>query len=54
MQVSIDPSSGFCWGVVRTVEKAEETLNNNDDKEVYILGQIIHILKRQTDWNRKA
>jgi len=42
MQVSIDPSSGFCWGVVRTVEKAEETLNNRNDKEVYILGQIIH------------
>lgn len=41
-EVNIDPSSGFCWGVVRTVEIAEETLNNNNNKEVYILGQIIH------------
>ena len=42
MEVKIDPSSGFCWGVVRTVEKAEETLANHDGKKVYILGQIIH------------
>jgi 4-hydroxy-3-methylbut-2-enyl diphosphate reductase len=42
MQVKIDPSSGFCWGVVRTVEIAEETLSNQDGKNVYILGQIIH------------
>ena len=42
MLVTIDQSSGFCWGVVRTVEKAEETLNNSDGNNVYILGQIIH------------
>lgn len=41
MLVNIDKSSGFCWGVVRTIEKAEETLNNSSEK-VYILGQIIH------------
>ncbi len=42
MLVTIDQSSGFCWGVVRTVEIAEETLNNIEDNNVYILGQIIH------------
>ncbi len=42
MEVTIDPSAGFCWGVVRTVEIAEETLQNEADKEIYILGQIIH------------
>lgn len=42
MTVTIDSSSGFCWGVVRTVEKAEETLKNHEDKKIYILGQIIH------------
>ncbi len=42
MTVTIDASSGFCWGVVRTVEKVEETLNNKQDKNVYILGDVIH------------
>lgn len=42
MKVTIDPSSGFCWGVVRTVEIAEDTLNTSGSKDVYILGQIIH------------
>ncbi len=42
MKVSIDPSAGFCWGVVRTVEIAEETLQKEAEKEIYILGQIIH------------
>ena len=40
MTVDIDPSSGFCWGVVRTIEIAEDELNNGG--EVYSLGDIIH------------
>ncbi len=42
MIINIDPSSGFCWGVVRSVEIAEELLQNEKEKDVYILGQIIH------------
>lgn len=42
MKINIDPSSGFCWGVVRTVEIAEELLQKDKEKEIYILGQIIH------------
>ena len=44
MKVTIDNKSGFCWGVIRTVEIAEETLKNNSgiDEKVYILGNIIH------------
>lgn len=42
MKVTIDEHSGFCWGVVRTIEIAEQTLEENKDKEVYILGEIIH------------
>ncbi|MEJ5286158.1 MAG: 4-hydroxy-3-methylbut-2-enyl diphosphate reductase [Candidatus Kapaibacterium sp.] len=42
MKVTIDEHSGFCWGVVRTVEIAEQTLEEAKDKEIYILGQIIH------------
>ena len=40
MAVTIDKYSGFCWGVVRTVEIAEESLDI--DGKVYVLGHIIH------------
>lgn len=42
MVVSIDSFSGFCWGVVRTVKIAEQTLQGNDEGPVYVLGHIIH------------
>jgi len=40
MTVTIDKYSGFCWGVVRTVQIAEESLAL--DSNVYVLGHIIH------------
>jgi 4-hydroxy-3-methylbut-2-enyl diphosphate reductase len=40
MSVVIDKFSGFCWGVVRTVQIAEESLDENAN--VYVLGHIIH------------
>jgi len=40
MTVDIDPSSGFCWGVVRTIEIAEDELQQGN--EIYSLGDIIH------------
>lgn len=42
MQVSIDPSSGFCWGVVRTVQIAEQYLADGSGRPLYVLGNIIH------------
>lgn len=43
MQVKIDNSAGFCWGVVRTIKITEETLAGADkDEKVYVLGHIIH------------
>jgi 4-hydroxy-3-methylbut-2-enyl diphosphate reductase len=44
MIVTIDPKAGFCWGVVRTVDIAQETLTKADEesKNTYILGHIIH------------
>jgi 4-hydroxy-3-methylbut-2-en-1-yl diphosphate reductase len=41
MEIVIDETAGFCWGVVRTIDKVEERLNSSD-KSVYILGHIIH------------
>lgn len=40
MQVTIDAFSGFCWGVVRTVNIAEKNLENQT--EISVLGHIIH------------
>ena len=40
MNITIDSHSGFCWGVVRTVVIAEESLKQFE--KVYVLGHIIH------------
>lgn len=40
MNVSVDKYSGFCWGVVRTVDIAEEELSRAH--KLYSLGEIIH------------
>jgi 4-hydroxy-3-methylbut-2-enyl diphosphate reductase len=43
MTVTIDAQSGFCWGVVRTVQIAEENLaESREHRNVYVLGNIIH------------
>ncbi len=40
MKVTIDKNSGFCWGVVRTIDIAEEVMQ--DSPELFSLGPIIH------------
>jgi 4-hydroxy-3-methylbut-2-enyl diphosphate reductase len=40
MKVTIDKSSGFCWGVVRAINFAENELG--DSQKLYSLGDIIH------------
>lgn len=40
MRVDIDPSAGFCWGVVRTIDAAEQALRQNPN--LSSLGDIIH------------
>ena len=40
MNVTIDRFSGFCWGVVRTIDIAEQELAEGE--ELYSLGDIIH------------
>jgi len=40
LQVSIDPNSGFCFGVVYAIDMAEEILATND--YLYCLGDIVH------------
>lgn len=40
MKIDIDKNSGFCFGVVYAVNKAEEYLSKN--KKLYCLGDIVH------------
>jgi 4-hydroxy-3-methylbut-2-enyl diphosphate reductase len=40
LKVTVDKSSGFCWGVIRTIEIAEKELAQ--DEKLYSLGDIIH------------
>ena len=40
MIVTVDKHSGFCWGVVRTIDIAEEELGGTE--KLYSLGPIIH------------
>jgi 4-hydroxy-3-methylbut-2-en-1-yl diphosphate reductase len=40
VKVTVDQSSGFCWGVVRTIEIAEQELQ--EGSTLYSLGDIIH------------
>ncbi len=40
MKISIDTKSGFCFGVVNAIEKAERFLQHYP--ELYVLGQIVH------------
>ncbi|MFW5753636.1 MAG: 4-hydroxy-3-methylbut-2-enyl diphosphate reductase [Marinilabiliaceae bacterium] len=40
LHVEIDSHSGFCFGVVRALNMAEEALNNR--KKLYSLGDIVH------------
>lgn len=40
MKVTVDRNAGFCWGVVRTIDMAEEELERSP--ELFSLGSIIH------------
>jgi len=40
MIVTVDRNAGFCWGVVRTIDIAEEELQGS--RELYSLGPVIH------------
>ncbi len=40
MKIEIDPKSGFCFGVVKAIKKAEDILENG--KTLYCLGDLVH------------
>jgi 4-hydroxy-3-methylbut-2-enyl diphosphate reductase len=40
LKIEIDKSAGFCWGVVRAIDFAEQALNESE--QLFSLGDIIH------------
>lgn len=42
MEIVIDKNAGCCFGVVRTIQKVENALTQHPDKDVSVLGEIIH------------
>ena len=42
MNINIDDNAGFCWGVVKTIEKAEKSIQESNSENIFVLGQIIH------------
>lgn len=52
MKVTIDPNSGFCFGVVYAIQKAEEELLLSG--ELYCLGDIVHNNKEIERLNEKG
>lgn len=40
MQITIDPTAGFCFGVGQAIRKAEQALDSGE--KIYCLGDIVH------------
>jgi 4-hydroxy-3-methylbut-2-enyl diphosphate reductase len=40
MNIEVDPAAGFCFGVTRVVDKAEEIIRKQG--QLYCLGEIVH------------
>ena len=40
LKITVDPKSGFCFGVVYAIEMAENILK--EDNKLYCLGDIVH------------
>ena len=42
MEIILGKTAGFCYGVNNAVTKAEEYVENNKNKKIYCLGELVH------------
>ncbi len=42
IDIKVAKHAGFCFGVKRAIEVAEEIAQNNPNKKTYVLGQLVH------------
>ena len=50
-------NAGFCYGVKRAVETTKKLKAQNPDKEIYVLGELIHnsqVIKELSDLGIKT
>ena len=42
MEIMVAKHAGFCFGVKKAIEIAEETASKNKDRKTYVYGQLVH------------
>ena len=42
MRVNVLKNSGFCGGVIRALHILDKTIKENENKTIYLLGEIVH------------
>lgn len=42
ISIEIDKQSGFCYGVINAIKKAEREMGGKEDETLYCLGDIVH------------
>ena len=42
MEIMVAKHAGFCFGVKKAIEIAEETASKNKDSKTYVYGQLVH------------
>ena len=54
MEISVAKHAGFCFGVKKAIEIAEETAEENKDKKTYVYGQLVHNERVIDDLQKKG
>jgi 4-hydroxy-3-methylbut-2-en-1-yl diphosphate reductase len=54
MEISVAKHAGFCFGVKKAIEIAEETAAKNKDKKTYVYGQLVHNERVIDDLEKKG
>lgn len=54
MEILRAKNSGFCFGVRRAINKANELIKNTKTEEIYMLGEIIHNPQVIKDFKKKG
>src|SRR3990167_7175178 len=52
--IKVAKNSGFCFGVKKAIEIAEEVAQNNNGKLTYVLGQLVHNERVINDLEKKG
>ena len=54
MEILVAKHAGFCFGVKKAIELAEETALKNQDRKTYVFGQLVHNEEVISDLERKG